>query len=295
MEELLKQVGYLWKFKKIELIHAYPCAGNKAVYLIGTDKGKFIMFAFGKFIREDDIIRYTQALAYLNSKALKVAPRILEDKDGDFYREICDKYVYIMEYVDSSRELTLNPEDEYKLGRITALLHSFDDCEAKCGMPPIDQIVAGSYEKLKDYPWKSELYEVIDSLSKSNNYKQTFIHVDLSPHHALIDKDNKVFLIDFDNCGKGSIYMDVGYHIIANFVHHYTPGQFIIYNESATAFFEGYSSVSKLEYGDKQLIYDATIIRMLQRIEYYKSGSPYDGIKKLEFLIAHKDDLIASM
>ncbi|GIM27691.1 hypothetical protein CPJCM30710_03570 [Clostridium polyendosporum] len=291
MDNLLNQVYKIWGFKKVELIKAIRSGISKKIYLIETNEGKFILMGFGPTYSEESFLRYISVLEYLENKPVKLAPKILMDKEGNSYAKIDNKFICIMEYIDG-RTLGEELEDEYRLGETIALLHSFDDFQIESDIR-INDTIEEAYKKFYECPYKSKLYKIIDVLPNFYDYRQGFIHTDIAPHNAIINKNNKVILIDFDGAGKGSIYIDAGFPLITQFVRFHGPGDLRFNYENAKAFYSGYSSITKLETKDKQLIYAGAVFWQLAHMPSYQPGTENNMLDILKFAIANRDELIS--
>lgn len=291
MDDLLNEVCKIWDFKKIELIKAIRSGKSKKIYLIETNEGKFILMGFGPTHTQKSFLKYISVLEYLENKPVKLAPKIIIDKEGNSYSKIDDNFICIMEYIDG-RTLRQNPEDEYRLGQTVALLHSFDDFEIESDVR-INDTIKTIYKKFDECPYKSKLYKIIDVLPSFYNYGQGFIHGDIAPHNAIINKNNEAILIDFDEAGKGSIYIDAGFPLIAQFVRFHGPGDLRFNYENAKAFYSGYSSITKLETKDKQLIYAGAVFWQLAHMPSYQPGIENNMLDILKFAIVNKDELIS--
>lgn len=291
MDNLLNQVREIWGFKKAELIKAIRSGISKKIYLIETNEGKFILMGFGPTHSEESFLKYISILEYLENKSVKLAPKILKNKDCSPYTKVDDKLICIMEYIDG-RTLKENPEDEYRLGQASALLHSFDDFKIESSIK-VSKTIENAYKKLMDCPNKGKYYKIIDLLPNFYDYKQGFIHTDIVPHNAIINKSNDVVFIDFDRAGKGPIYIDAGFPLITQFVRFHGPRDLRFNYENAKAFYSGYSSIAKLETKDKQLIYDGAVFWQLMHMPSYKQEEENNMFEILKFAVEHKDLLIS--
>jgi Ser/Thr protein kinase RdoA (MazF antagonist) len=291
MKNFLNKVSEIWGFKKIELIKALRSGESKQVYLIATNEGKFIITGFGSHRSEMSFQQYISALEYVENKPFKLTPTILKNKENSSYTKVSDRFICITEYIDG-RSLKQVPEDEYRLGQTTALLNSLDDYKINSSIK-INNVIERAYEKLSKCPFNKEYYKLIDSLPNFNNYKQGFIHTDIAPHNAILSKEDKVVLIDFDSSGNGSIYVDAGFPLIMHFVRFVGPGELRFNSENAQAFYKGYSSITELNTVDKQLMYEGAIFRQLMHMAHYEPDTKNPTFEILKFAVDHKDELIS--
>jgi Ser/Thr protein kinase RdoA (MazF antagonist) len=291
MRNFLHQIRETWGFKKIKLIEVLRSSQSKLVYLISTDLGKYIVTGFGLGRNENSFTKYILMLEYLESKPYKLSPKILKTKEDQSFAKIDNTFLCITEFIEG-RILKQTTEDGYLLGQATALLNSLDDCELFSPIQ-IEDIIKAAYEKLSNCPLKTEYYRMIESLPNFNNYKQGFIHTDIAPHNAILSNNNQVVFIDFDFAGKGSVYIDAGFPLITQFVRFTGPDELRFNYENAAAFYKGYSSVTKLNHRDKELMYQGAIFRQLMHMAHYEPGGQNLTFQILKFAVDHKDLLIS--
>ncbi len=211
MKQYINQVSEIWGLGSIT-VKNLSSKGQRAVHIIQTDGGNYILKFFPPKIKENLIIKYTESLRYLNTKNPKLAPEIIETFNGDLYSEINGQFAYLMEKI-AGRPLQENIEDEYRLGQASARLHQFSDYNIPSCLD-IDSIISDMKTKFAEYQFKSEYNKIIDSLPDFNKFKQTFIHTDIGPHNAMIADSNQVIFVDWDDAGQGSPYIDIGYPLI---------------------------------------------------------------------------------
>lgn len=294
MSQLIKQIKDIWGFKELNIISKITANGHRTVDVIETEKGKYVLKAFPSALSESSIKKYTEALNYISRKEIKLSPVIIQNKEKSLYTRLDNRYVYIMEYIEG-RPLKGLPEDEYKLGQASAILHSFNDYNQPSCLV-IKERISNMKERFSEYPFKKEYDEIVIKLPDFDKYKQAFIHTDIGPHNAVMRKDGSVIFVDFDDAGMGSPFIDIGYPLITQFVQINKETKEIKFNyENALAFYLGYYSKANLTMQEKNLIFDGAVFMQLMYMPCFGKEAVQDMWDILKFGIDNKDLLLSSV
>ncbi|MDP4090496.1 MAG: phosphotransferase [Bacillota bacterium] len=281
----------VWGFNKLEVNKIIKAGGLKTIYLLETDAGLFILTGLGPSLAITDVLNYVLALDYLSEQPVCVAPRIRKCVDGSLFTRMGNNLVYIVEYIQG-RTLKQNPEDEYRLGQAAARLHSFDGFKIESRLRVKDTI-GRAYEKFNACPCQDKYYAIIKAIPDFDRLKQGFIHTDIAPHNAIMNKDGEPILIDFDGAGRGSIYIDAGFPLITQFVRFHADGVIKFNSENAKAFYSGYQSVTKIRFWEKPLIFYGALFWQLMHMPSYIPGGKNEMFEILNFALENKKDLIS--
>jgi len=197
-----------------------------------------------------------------------------------------------MEYIEG-RQLKDNPHDEYKLGQLSAIMHSYADYNQSSCLVASERL-HNMKNRFAEYPFKKEYDEIVNNLPNFDKYKQSFIHTDIRPHNAILDKNDNVLFIDFDDAGMGSPFIDVGYPLITQFVEFNKKTKEIKFNyDNAKAFYQGYYSLSNLSLQEKKLIFDGAVFMQLMYMPCYGPDAVHSMWDILKFSIKNKDELLS--
>ncbi len=290
----LKEIENKWHLENIKYILRLYTKGKRTVDLINTNIGKYILKAFPVERGEHIIKRYTHALDYIGSKAIKLAPKIYPNHEKRLFSRIDNQYIYIMEYI-KGRQLEETIEDEFKLGERSAILHSYHDYDVSSCLDFKERIY-NMKRRFFEYSFKKEYDDIVNSLPNFNAYKQTFIHTDIGPHNALMDKEGNVIFVDFDDAGMGSPYIDIGYPLITQFVKFNKQTKKIKYDfENAKAFYKGYFSKTHMSLYEKKLIFDGAVFMQLMYMPVFGPKAVEDMWHILKFGIDNKDRLMSAI
>lgn len=291
MDSHLSKVADIWGFQSVKLMKDIEVKGGRVVQLLTTERGDFVFKSFDVSTDKEHIEKFTLALDYLGNREVKLSPKLLKTKNQGLYTQIDGRYAYIMEYIEG-RQLSETPEDEYLLGQASALLHSLVDYEAD-SILDTNECTKNMRDRFSDYSFKEEYDKVVASLPDFNNYRKAFIHTDIGPHNAMMDKDGRIIFIDLDDAGRGSIFIDAGYPLITQFVRYQENGELKFNAVGAEAFYKGYFSGIKLTKDEKELLfYGAVFMQLIYMPVFGEEGIvPMWGI--LKFAIDHKEELMA--
>lgn len=288
-----------WGIYKFELFKTFQSDENRVLYFVNTDRGKYILKVFDEGLPLEYIERYTSVLSFLSDNEKKISPNLYRTLKNELYISYSNRYAYLMEFIEGE-ELRESVEDEYELGKAAAKLHLLEGCSYSSTIN-IYRSIFNMYSRFEGMPFKEEYDAVIDSLPDFNLYKKCFIHTDIAPRNAIKTESGEIIFIDFDDAGIGSLYLDLGFPLITQFVRfeNCELGQIPVNTENiiflydkAKAFYEGYFSVTKPTEEEKELIfYGAAFMQLIYMISSDKDEINYMWAI-LKFAINKKDLLL---
>ena len=259
----------------------------RPVYKIITASECFVLKGYSCETPETTIASNVHAHLFLgNEKAL--APRVFPAKTGAYY--ICEQgyWFYLMEFI-VGRQLEETPEDEFRLGQAARKLHALQGYQEKS---PFTQSKQGYYEWFRDRDFVKEFDAILDAIPDFEKLDQCFVHTDMGPHNAMLDKDGRVVFVDLDDSGIGSRYLDLGWPFIMQYVDFNHDTEEMNYRfDLAESFLKGYygeAGVSREEYD--LIFYGAEQMH----ISYMQTYGPYavDSLWKiLNFGMEQKETL----
>lgn len=157
----------------------------------------------------------------------------------------------------------------------------------------VNALIENMYQRVHEYPFKKEYDRVVGSLPNFDEYKKAFIHTDIGPHNAILNKEGKVIFIDYDDAGRGSIYIDAGYPLITQFVRYQKTGELKFDYNNAKAFYDGYLSKQKLDIKEKELIFNGAVFMQLMYMPCFGE----EGVKPmwdiLSFALKNRDKIMS--
>ncbi len=216
MKELKCFIEKTWGLSDVKINKTLQENGERKVFLIRTAEDTFIVKLFNPELTETQIQRYTSALIFLENSTYCKAPGLIRLPDGKAFTRYNGRYIYLMEFIEGNI-LTDNSDDEYRLGKALANLHKIDNYNLSSGIDT-NREIQNMPSRFAEYPFKNEYDTVIKSMPDFNQTKQCFIHTDICPKNAMKNTDGEIVLLDFDDAGIGSLFIDLGYPLITQFV-----------------------------------------------------------------------------
>ncbi len=202
-----------WELKNPCIEESLKDEPARPVYKIKTDSGSYILKGFSGEMPETTIAGNVRAHLFLgNEKGL--APRIIPTKTGKYYIRENEYWFYLMEFIEG-RQMQETPDDEFLLGKAARELHELTGYSEKS---PFSQSKKQFYEWFRDRDFVKEFDGILDNIPDFEQLDQCFVHTDLGPHNAMLNKDGKVIFVDLDDAGIGSRYLDLGWPFIMQFV-----------------------------------------------------------------------------
>lgn len=288
--ELIYRALKHWGFHKSEIINSYNVHGKRIVCKVATENGEIILKGIpDDYVEERVVIGNTKAHEYLGT--LKgIAPKLIYLPDGNSYIKDEQYYFYVMEYV-SGRQLQETVEDEFILGQAAAKLHGFTDYNCFCSFDS-EKLKKVFYEWFSERSFKKEYDAILDSLPNFEEYEQCFIHTDIGPHNALLNKDGEVIFIDLDDAGIGPKYIDLGWPFIMQFVEFNKKTHEMHYKfDLAKAFLQGYYGEKNITASEIDMIWNGAIYMHIACMQSYGPDAVEDLWKILKFGIEQKEKL----
>ena len=287
MDNILKILSN-WGITNATTVQQLGDAELRIVYKILTEIGTVVLKGQSTESGEEFVSGNVSAHEFLGNLH-HMAPELYHLPDGGLYLKDDDSYYYLMEFVEG-RQAQETADDERLLGMACARLHQLSDYQNQSTFNAHDIIRKARYW-FSEYTWKNEFDKIVASIPDFSQYRQCFIHTDIGPHNAIIQKGEVVF-IDLDHSGLGSPYIDLGWPFIMQFVNYNKQTREMKYQfDLATAFFQGYVSVNPLtDFEYDLLFYGATLMHISYMKSYGKDAEqPLWDI--LKFGIAQKDKL----
>lgn len=81
--------------------------------------------------------------------------------------------------------------------------------------------------------------------------RQGVVHLDIWQDNMKVDQNNEIVLFDFDNCGNGPLFLDLGYTLMSLYRHEPDKEQ---YRQKRELFLQGYRSICSLTQIEEELI-----------------------------------------
>ena len=239
--------------------------GMNDVYLIRD--GKNINYACrvwrSGFRSENDIIFETELLSFLHKNNINV-PFPLESRDKSLYmpinapegRRFFSIFSWVDGYVFGSKP---DVDNSFKLGARLATIHQVLKSFAPSVSREIDMkmrleteiifLLKMNTHRIDDYNWYRNAVSIMKNKLDELNLKSIpsgVIHGDFHLYNVFF-QDNKVTVMDFDNCGSYYLIFDICSFIWAN-------DYVRVDQKISDSFLKGYNSVRNLNYEELSLL-----------------------------------------
>ncbi len=284
---LASEVMKLFGFSDIRMVEQFHKETERLIYVLESGGQKVLLRGLPDHIAESVPAGNTRAQEYLgNQKGL--APALLRTTDGMRYVQKGGYWFYLTEFLEGSH-LEETVEDEKKLGSLLRKVHSFS------GYPydsHLNEDKSRFYDWFSDKEFKEEFDQILDGIPDFACYDRCFIHTDVGPHNSIKMPDGRIMLIDLDDAGIGSRYLDLGWPFIMQFVEFDHDTEEMNYRfDLAAAFLDGYYGEGEIDRKEYDLLWQGAVY---MHISYMQTYGPYavDSLWKiLNFGIGQKEAL----
>jgi Ser/Thr protein kinase RdoA (MazF antagonist) len=257
-----------WGFQETIIEKQFHEDSSRQIFSFTANNKRMLLKGIPDEMSENVIKGNVSAHEYLGNQE-QIAPKIICTPDGNNYIHEDGFWFYLMEFIEG-RSLEETIEDEYSLGKVARQLHSYTDYQYLSSLNDDKKVF---YEWFTDKEFKKEFDSILDHLPDFEKYDQCFIHTDLGPHNAMMRPDGRVILIDLDDSGIGSKYLDIGWAFIMQFVdYNHETAEMKYRFDLAIAFLQGYYKNEKISRDEYDLIWQGAIF---MHISYMKAFGPY--------------------
>ena len=233
--------------------------GINHTYLIKDLQNQYILRIYYKNWRsESEILAELKLLDLLKENHISVSYPI-SDKTGRYLQSINaiegQRFAVLFSYAQG--QTIRNPSKEvcYRLGVEIAKMHqitlnkSIDRTNYNA-----DSLVNSALQAAKNYfiepseevQYLKKAYNAISNQFKNadlSQLRQGSVHLDLWCDNIKVKDDMTITMFDFDNCGNGWLFLDIGYSLMILFKNEPNKSNF---QEKANSFRAGYQSITPI-------------------------------------------------
>lgn len=217
--------------EKYQINEKFNCklfrTGLNHTYFISGNSIKFVVRVYCfKWRTKSEIQEELELLNLLKTNSLSVSYPI-PDKKGNFIQEINapegTRYVVLFSFAKGEKIRFMSNETCYSIGSLMAKIHNVT---ANKKINRIDytshELLNKSYNHLK--PFFSEDLDEMKFLKNigvkiSEKFSENIllenqngiVHLDIWYDNLSVNNENEITIFDFDNCGNGSLILDVAY------------------------------------------------------------------------------------
>lgn len=241
--------------------------GISHTYLVLADDAKYVFRVYSLAWRtETEILEEIRLLQLLKDNAVPVSYAIADAQNNYLQRLDApegQRYAVLFSFAMGEKQLNFSAALHYKAGEIMAQMHQLTrNLPLKRVNYTPDVLLDDSFEKLQQFlppatdemQFMKKLQHCLHKIFRSANedkLRSGIVHLDIWFDNMVIDQQQDITLFDFDFCGNGWLFLDIGYYILQLFSTEKEPNEFSIKKD---AFLKGYESVAPISEEEKNLI-----------------------------------------
>ena len=260
--------------EKYNLNDSFECklyrTGVNHTYFISNSNEKYVVRVYCHNWRsKNEIIEELELLKVLKDNNLPISYPI-SDKNEELIQEINApegiRYVVLFSFAKGEKVRFITDENCFTVGSIMAKIHNVT-ANKKINRVNYssDILLEQSYNYLKSF-FSEDLSEMkflketgleIAKVFAENNLAENqkgIVHLDIWYDNFSINKENEITIFDFDNCGNGSLILDIGYFCKQLFFIEQDKNQ---YESKVKSFIDGYKQFRPLSEQEIKLIPEA--------------------------------------
>jgi Ser/Thr protein kinase RdoA (MazF antagonist) len=241
--------------------------GISHTYLVAADGEKYIFRVYSLGWRTGkEILEEIRLLRLLKDHAIPVSYAIA-DVQSNYLQELQApeglRYAVLFSFAKGEKRLNYSAELHYQAGEIMAGIHQITQnlrLERVDYTPGV--LLDDSFEKLQQFlspatdemQFMKKLQQYLHqtfSTANEDNLRKGIVHLDIWFDNMVIDQQSAITLFDFDFCGNGWFFLDIGYYILQVFSTEKEGNEFAIKKD---AFLKGYESVTPISAEEKELV-----------------------------------------
>lgn len=281
-EEALKH----WELPGAELLEQFRKDSPRLIFKVRAENGFYILKGIPEEKPEEVIRGNVEVHRFLGNEK-GIAPRIFAARDGSFYVKEGGFWFYLLEFIDGKTP-EASVENEELLGRLARQCHSYKEYPYPTGLTEDKQRF---YEWFAEKAFKPEFDRLLDGLPDFCKLDRCLIHTDLGPHNVIITPDGQMVLIDLDDAGLGSRYLDLGYPFICQFVEHDDKMNLRYRFDYAKALLKGYYGEEEISRPEYELLWQGAVYMQISYMQCYGADAVDSLWRILKFGLEQKEAL----
>ncbi|MGV0966755.1 phosphotransferase [Empedobacter falsenii] len=260
--------------EKYQLEHNFDCklfrTGVNHTYFLTTPNTKYVVRVYCcNWRKKTEIQEELSLLNLLKSQYLSVSIPI-PDKNGNLIQEINApeglRHVALFTFAEGEKLRFMSKETCFAVGSIMAKIHNVTATKKINRINyNSDVLLYKAYEKLNVY-FSEDLDEMLYLKQISSKIAKCFetthlsedqngiVHLDIWYDNLSVNKENEITIFDFDNCGNGSLILDIGYFCKQLF---FIETDKNVYETKVESFLNGYRKERSLSEKELNLIPEA--------------------------------------
>ncbi len=241
---------------------------------------------------------YVQALRTAEAHAIP-APRLLDTADGRSWITVDGGRALLLTHLQGEH-VDADPDTMRDLGALAARVHLIpgEGPAAAWSVAHLrDEIRRGAEDpalgRLAGWERIPDVVGAVERLPAMEDLPQGLVHTDLWPGNAVRTPDGEIALLDWDDAGRGTVVLDIGYVLQATCVADDPPGW---REDLARAFLDAYRAVRPLTGTETEAIGDAMSFGALYYVLMHEQRTiSLDLWARARFIDDHRDQIVASL
>ena len=244
--------------------------GVNHTYFISDANNKYVVRAYCyKWRTKTEIQEELRLLQLLKENNLSVSFPI-SDKENNLIQEINApeglRYIVLFSFAEGEKMRFMDNDTCFEMGSLMARFHDITSHKS------IDRtnynselLLKKSYKHLmqffsEDLTEMKYLKRIGAEISKTfqgleqSEFQKGIVHLDIWYDNVSVWNSKEITIFDFDNCGNGFLFLDIGYFFIQLF---YIESDKEVYESKVKSFLNGYRKVRELSEQETKLIPEA--------------------------------------
>ncbi|WP_353096623.1 phosphotransferase [Empedobacter brevis] len=257
--------------EKYQLENHFDCklfrTGVNHTYFLSNVNTKYVVRVYCHNWRtKAEIQEELDLLNSLKKYNLSVSTPI-PDKNGNLIQEILApeglRYVVLFTFAEGEKMRFMTNETCFAIGSMMAKIHNVTATKKINRINyNSDVLLYKAYEKLnlffsEDLDEMIYLKQISSKIAKRfekihlSEHQKGIVHLDIWYDNLSVNKENEITIFDFDNCGNGSLILDIGYFCKQLFFIETDKNE---YETKVESFINGYKKVRNLSRKELDLI-----------------------------------------
>lgn len=260
--------------EQYQLNNDFECSlfrtGVNHTYFLSNGDTKYVIRVYCHNWRTKlEIQEELKLLMLLKKHNLSISTPI-PDKNGDFIQEIHAsegvRYVVLFTFAKGEKMRFMTEETCFAIGSLMAKIHNVTtkrridrvdystDVLLHKAYDKLNTIFSGDLDEMK---YLKKISSQIEKRFAENDFSEDqkgIVHLDIWYDNLSVNKENEIIIFDFDNCGNGSLVLDIGYFCKQLF---FIEADKNIYESKVDSFLNAYKKERNLSEKELSLIPEA--------------------------------------
>jgi Ser/Thr protein kinase RdoA (MazF antagonist) len=282
-----------WPLEDVHVEETLQQYATRAVYGVRSAQGRYVIkmyedaSALGLVAPSpEQIDQGLNVFDYLAARGFRHAPALLRTRTGERFVREGGGTAYVIERLAGDQPAPT--ADTYRqLGRIAAALRSFRDYPHPYPIP-VAGVLAELAAQATNYPFHDDFLRLLPRLSFLEDHTvHCLLHAEINTANALQTPDGRMYLLDWDAAGTGSVALMAGYPLLICFVDEYDC---TFRRDEAAAFYDAYVSREEMTPDEKEALFAAALLHALRYLPFHNTAGRW---ARVCWALEHKNLLLS--